>query len=55
MKTLIEPSREVRVRREVDVLVCGGGCAGAVAAITNQEAKRIRKIAFFMWIISPIS
>ena len=33
MKELIEPAREVRVRREVDVLICGGGCAGAVAAL----------------------
>ena len=33
MTQLIEPAREVPVRREADVLTCGGGCAGAIAAL----------------------
>jgi 2-polyprenyl-6-methoxyphenol hydroxylase-like FAD-dependent oxidoreductase len=30
---IVEPERETEVRGEVDVLVCGGGCAGVVAAL----------------------
>ncbi|MEW6354713.1 MAG: FAD-dependent oxidoreductase [Planctomycetota bacterium] len=33
MRTVTEPSREIPVFREVDVLVCGGGPAGVGAAI----------------------
>ncbi|EFK96522.1 FAD dependent oxidoreductase [sediment metagenome] len=32
-KVITEPAREVPVRDEVDVLVCGGGCAGVAAAL----------------------
>lgn len=38
MTQLVEPAREVPVRREVDVLICGGGCAGAVAALAAARA-----------------
>ena len=33
METIHEPARTIPVRTRVDVLVCGGGCAGAVAAL----------------------
>lgn len=33
VRTLLEPARQIRVRREVDVLVCGGGVSGTVAAL----------------------
>jgi hypothetical protein len=33
MEHIREPARDISVRCEVDVLVCGGGCAGAVAAL----------------------
>ncbi len=33
MRRILEPAREVPVRGEVDVLVCGGGCAGVAAAL----------------------
>ena len=33
-KTIIEPSRELKVCRETEVLVVGGGPAGVAAAIT---------------------
>ncbi|MFP4217082.1 MAG: FAD-dependent oxidoreductase [Phycisphaerae bacterium] len=33
IETIPEPARDVPVRTRVDVLVCGGGCAGATAAL----------------------
>jgi len=33
MKTIVEPSREIPVYAEVDVVVCGGGPAGLCAAV----------------------
>ena len=36
--TIIEPSREIRVRDEVDVLVAGGGLGGVSAAVASARA-----------------
>jgi hypothetical protein len=42
MKTIIEPSREIPVRREVDVLVVGGGPAGTATAISAaRQGQRV--------------
>ena len=38
MKTITEPSRQIPVRDEVDVLVVGGGPAGIMAA---QAAAKV--------------
>lgn len=37
MKTIMEPSRELPVIREVDVVVCGGGPSGTAAAIASAR------------------
>lgn len=36
-KTILEPAREIRVRKEVDVLVVGGGPSGITAALAAVE------------------
>lgn len=36
-KTIIEPAREIQVRKEVDVLVVGGGPSGITAALAAVE------------------
>lgn len=33
IKSILEPERAIPIRREVDVLVCGGGVSGVVAAL----------------------
>ena len=38
MKTIVEPSREIPVVSEVDVLVVGGGPAGCAAAIVAARS-----------------
>lgn len=37
MKTIQEPAREIKVRKEVDVLVVGGGPSGITAALAAAE------------------
>jgi hypothetical protein len=37
MKTITEPAKEIKVRKEVDVLVVGGGPSGIVAAMAAAE------------------
>lgn len=38
MKTYLEPAREIPIKAEVDVLVCGGGPAGFGAAVAAARA-----------------
>lgn len=41
-KTIKEPNREIEVRDEVDVIVCGGGSAGIAAALAAaRSGKRV--------------
>lgn len=37
MKTITEPAKEIKVRKEVDVLVVGGGPSGIIAAMAAAE------------------
>jgi alkyl hydroperoxide reductase subunit AhpF len=39
-KTIIEPSRELKVCRETEVLVVGGGPAGVAAVIVAAQKTR---------------
>ena len=43
MKKVIEPSREIPVINEVDIVVVGGGCTGVFAAI--RAARLGAKVA----------
>ncbi len=36
-KTIVEPSREIKIRKEVDVLVVGGGPSGIIAALAAAD------------------
>lgn len=44
----IKCSREIPVRRDVDVFVAGGGPAGVAAAVTAARAGRVRRLLLSM-------
>lgn len=45
MKTINEPAREISVRAEVDVLVCGIGPSGLMAAQAAARNKNLKVMA----------